>query len=71
MGDYDFLVLYATETGNPLDASERIVREGRRRRFIPRLASIDEYPVVSIINANTWSASTTKFTRKTLFQKIS
>jgi sulfite reductase alpha subunit-like flavoprotein len=41
------LILYATETGNSLDAAERIAREARRWHFHTRLASTDTYPLVS------------------------
>lgn len=41
------LILYATETGNSLDAAERIAREARRWHFHTRLASTDAYPLVS------------------------
>jgi sulfite reductase alpha subunit-like flavoprotein len=37
------LILYATETGNSLDAAERIAREARRRHFITTVASVDTY----------------------------
>jgi len=37
------LILYATETGNSLDAAERIAREARRRHFITTVASVDMY----------------------------
>ena len=43
------LILYATETGNSLDAAERIAREVRRWHFHTRLASTDAYPLVSWI----------------------
>lgn len=37
------LILYATETGNSLDAAERIAREARRRHFLTTVASVDTY----------------------------
>ena len=44
------LILYATETGNSLDAAERIAREARRWHFHTRLTSTDAYPLVSSIS---------------------
>lgn len=41
--DRRILILYATETGNSLDASERIAREARRRHFYTTVASVDAY----------------------------
>ena len=46
-GERAILILYATETGNSLDAAERIAREARRWHFHTRLASTDAYPLVS------------------------
>jgi sulfite reductase alpha subunit-like flavoprotein len=46
------LILYATETGNSLDAAERIAREARRWHFHTRLASTDAYPLVSWVPKN-------------------
>jgi sulfite reductase alpha subunit-like flavoprotein len=43
----EFLILYATESGNAIDVAQRIRREAQRRHFQPRIASIDEYPAVS------------------------
>ena len=52
-GERAILILYATETGNSLDAAERIAREVRRWHFHTRLASTDTYPLVSRILNNT------------------
>ena len=42
------LVLYATETGNPLDAAERIVREARRWHF-DGISTLDLHPQTHIL----------------------
>ena len=44
------LILYATETGNAYDVAQSILREAKRRHFRVTLASVDEYPVVSVRN---------------------
>lgn len=41
------LILYATQTGNALDAAERIGREAERRGCPVKLHSMDEYDPVS------------------------
>lgn len=41
------LILYATQTGNALDAAERVGREAERRGCPVKLLSMDEYDVVS------------------------
>ena len=51
------LILYATETGNSLDAAERIAREARRWHFHTRLASTDAYPLVSRVSKNPLSGT--------------
>lgn len=40
------LILYATTTGNALDAAEQIFREAALRGFNVEIASVDEYPLV-------------------------
>ena len=40
------LILYATETGNALDAAEQFVKEAILRHYEIRLYSIDSYPLV-------------------------
>ena len=52
-GERAILILYATESGNSLDAAERIAREVRRWHFHTRLASTDAYPLVSWIPNDT------------------
>lgn len=46
------LILYATETGNSLDAAERIAREARRRHFQCKVAGVDEYQSQDLIDEN-------------------
>lgn len=40
------LILYATETGNALDAAERLAREAQRRACSFRLFSLHEFDPV-------------------------
>ena len=40
------LILYATQTGNAMDAAERIGREADRRGFLSSLFSIDQFDPV-------------------------
>lgn len=42
------LILYATQTGNALDAAERVAREAERRGCTVNLLSMDEYDAVSL-----------------------
>ena len=42
------VILYATQTGNALDAAERVAREAERRGCPVMLLSIDEYDVVCL-----------------------
>ncbi|KAB1209832.1 NADPH-dependent diflavin oxidoreductase 1 [Morella rubra] len=42
------LILYATQTGNALDAAERVAREAERRACLVKLLSMDEYDVSSL-----------------------
>lgn len=42
------LILYATQTGNALDAAERIAREAERRACPITLLSLDQYDPVCI-----------------------
>ena len=42
----DILILYATETGNALDAAESIWRYATNKQFKARIHSIDDYPLV-------------------------
>jgi sulfite reductase alpha subunit-like flavoprotein len=44
------LILYATETGNAYDVAQIVAREAKRRHFLVTLASVDEYPVVSVVD---------------------
>ena len=41
------LILYATQTGNALDAAERIGREAERRGCAASVSSIDDFDAVS------------------------
>jgi sulfite reductase alpha subunit-like flavoprotein len=41
------LILYATQTGNALDAAERIGREAERRGCAASVRSIDDFDAVS------------------------
>lgn len=41
------LILYATQTGNALDAAEQIYREAERRGCPVVIRSIDDYDIVS------------------------
>lgn len=41
------LILYATETGNALDAAERLGREAEKRGCPIRILSLDEFDPVS------------------------
>ena len=41
-------ILYATETGNAQDVSERLARQCRRLHFSAQVHSIDEYEVVRL-----------------------
>lgn len=41
------LILYATQTGNALDAAERIGREAERRVCAASVRSIDDFDAVS------------------------
>ena len=43
------LILYASQTGNALDAAERIDREAERRGCPVIILSMDEYDVVSLL----------------------
>lgn len=45
-----FLILYATETGNALDAAERIAREALRRHIRTSIHSVDSYTPQSLID---------------------
>ncbi|KAL5581959.1 hypothetical protein UlMin_014401 [Ulmus minor] len=42
------LILYATQTGNALDAAEQLGREAERRGCLVKLLSIDDYDSVSL-----------------------
>jgi sulfite reductase alpha subunit-like flavoprotein len=42
------VILYATQTGNALDAAERMAREAERRACPHLLLSIDQYDVVCL-----------------------
>lgn len=42
------LILYATQTGNALDAAEQVAREADRRGCSVKLLSVDEYDAVSL-----------------------
>lgn len=42
------LILYATQTGNAMDAAERIGREAERRGCSILILSMDEYDAVSV-----------------------
>ena len=44
------LILYATTTGNALDAAEQIFREASARGLDVEIKSADEYPPVRITN---------------------
>ena len=41
------LILYATQTGNALDAAERIGRDAERRGCAASVSSIDDFDAVS------------------------
>jgi len=43
------LILYATQTGNALDAAERIGREAERRGCAASVRSIDDFDAVSFL----------------------
>lgn len=43
------LILCATQTGNALDAAERIGREAERRGGYVKLLSMDEYDAVRMV----------------------
>ena len=45
------LILYATETGNALDAAERLGREAETRGCPVRLFSLDEFHPVSFYSS--------------------
>ncbi|KAK7850984.1 nadph-dependent diflavin oxidoreductase 1 [Quercus suber] len=47
------VILYATQTGNALDAAERVAREAERRGCPVILLSIDEYDVSSLPHEDT------------------
>ncbi|KAM4131608.1 hypothetical protein ACJW30_01G187800 [Castanea mollissima] len=47
------VILYATQTGNALDAAERVAREAERRGCPVMLLSIDEYDVSSLPHEGT------------------
>lgn len=40
------LILYATQTGNALDAAERLAREAERRSCLNKLLSLHDYDPV-------------------------
>jgi sulfite reductase alpha subunit-like flavoprotein len=42
------LILYATQTGNALDAAERMGREAERRGCSVHLLSLDQYDAVRL-----------------------
>lgn len=42
------LVMYASQTGNALDAAERIGREAERRGFPASIVSTDEFDAVCV-----------------------
>lgn len=41
-------ILYGTETGNSQDLAELLAKRLRRLRFVPKLYSIDDYPINSL-----------------------
>lgn len=47
------LILYATQTGNALDAAERVAREAERRGCTVNLLSMDEYDASSLPHEDT------------------
>ncbi|XVE59777.1 hypothetical protein DITRI_Ditri05aG0074300 [Diplodiscus trichospermus] len=47
------LILYATQTGNALDAAERIAREAERRACLALIRSTDEYDASSLPEEDT------------------
>lgn len=48
------LILYASQTGNALDAAERIGREAEHRGCTVKVFSIDEFDAVSLQNFSFW-----------------
>lgn len=44
---WKLLILYATQTGNALDAAEQLGREAERRGCPVKLQSLDDYDPVS------------------------
>ncbi|TDL14869.1 riboflavin synthase domain-like protein [Rickenella mellea] len=48
--DVSLLILYATETGNALDAAEQMARETQRLGYIVRIASTDTYPSADLVH---------------------
>lgn len=53
MKSKNLLILYATQTGNALDAAERIAREAERKACLVSIRSIDEYDANSLSEEET------------------
>ncbi|XP_045611937.1 NADPH-dependent diflavin oxidoreductase 1 isoform X1 [Procambarus clarkii] len=61
MEDRNLIILYGSQTGTAQEVAERIGRESRRYYFIPRVASMDDFPVEELTKTSlaVFVASTT------------